>query len=316
MSEDNSRSSQGQAPETPEGAEGQAAGAPESVGGQAAGAPESVGGRAARDHVIGARLKTGLLADQVVVVSGVGPGLGRSICLEAAAAGAKVVLAARTESRLKEVAAEIEAEGGETLCVATDITDDEAVRNLVARTLETFGRVDALVNNAFAVPSMKPLARTDYQQIRDSIDLTVLGGLRMTQAFTEALTETKGSVVMINSAVLRHSEPRYGSYKVAKSALLAMSQTLATELGPKGVRVNTVAPGYIWTDQLKWYFGEIAKKYNITPEQVYEQTAARSDLKRLPEPDEIARAVVFLASPWANAITGQTLDVNCGEYHV
>ncbi|WP_067547262.1 SDR family oxidoreductase [Nocardia crassostreae] len=262
------------------------------------------------------RLKTGLLADQVVVVSGVGPGLGRSICLEAAAAGAKVVLAARTESRLKEVAAEIEAEGGETLSVVTDITDEEAVRNLVARTLEAFGRVDVLVNNAFAVPSMKPLARTDFQQIRDSIDLTVLGGLRMTQAFTEALSESKGAVVMINSAVLRHSEPRYGSYKVAKSALLAMSQTLATELGPKGVRVNTVAPGYIWTDQLKWYFGEIAKKYGITPEQVYEQTAAKSDLKRLPEPDEIARAVVFLASPWANAITGQTLDVNCGEYHV
>lgn len=121
---------------------------------------------------------------------------------------------------------------------------------------------------------------------------------------------------MINSAVLRHSEPRYGSYKLAKSALHAMSHTLATELGPKGIRVNTVAPGYIWNDQLKWYFGEIAKKYGITPEQVYEQTAAKSDLKRLPEPDEIARAVVFLASPWASAITGQTLDVNCGEYHV
>ncbi|NNH72204.1 SDR family oxidoreductase [Nocardia uniformis] len=257
-----------------------------------------------------------MLADKVVVVSGVGPGLGRSICTESAAAGAKVVLAARTESRLKEVAAEIEAAGGETLCVPTDITDDDAVQALVAHTLDTFGRVDVLVNNAFSVPSMKSLARTDFQQISDSLDLTVLGNLRMTQAFTEALAETKGAVVMINSAVLRHSEPRYGSYKVAKSALLAMSQTLATELGPKGIRVNTVAPGYIWNDQLKWYFGEIAKKYGITTEQVYEQTAAKSDLKRLPEPDEIARAVVFLASPWANAITGQTLDVNCGEYHV
>ncbi|MFI6869524.1 SDR family oxidoreductase [Nocardia sp. NPDC050406] len=257
-----------------------------------------------------------LLADKVVVVSGVGPGLGRSICTESAAAGAKVVLAARTESRLKEVAAEIEAAGGETLCVPTDITDDDAVANLVHRTLEHFGRVDALVNNAFSVPSMKPLARTDFQQITESLDLTVLGNLRMTHAFTDALAEAKGAVVMINSAVLRHSEPRYGSYKVAKSALLAMSQTLATELGPKGVRVNTVAPGYIWNDQLKWYFGEIAKKYGITVDQVYEQTASKSDLKRLPEPDEIARAVVFLASPWANAITGQTLDVNCGEYHI
>ncbi|GAB2705595.1 SDR family oxidoreductase [Nocardia thraciensis] len=260
-------------------------------------------------------MSTALLADKVVVVSGVGPGLGRSICLEAAAAGAKVVLAARTESRLREVAAEIEAGGGETLCVPTDIADQAAVDNLVRRTVDAFGRVDALVNNAFSVPSMKPLARTDFQQIRDSVDLTVLGGLRMTQAFTEALAATEGAVVMINSAVLRHSEPRYGSYKMAKSALLAMSQTLATELGDKGIRVNSVAPGYIWSDQLKWYFGEVAKKYGITVDQVYEQTAARSDLKRLPEPDEIAHAVVFLASDWSSAITGQTLDVNCGEYH-
>ncbi|MGV9413918.1 SDR family oxidoreductase [Nocardia sp. NPDC003693] len=262
------------------------------------------------------RLETGLLAGKVVVVSGVGPGLGRSICLEAAAAGAKVVLAARTEARLKEVAAEVEAAGGETLSVVTDITDADAVANLVARTLKAFGRVDVLVNNAFSVPSMKPLARTDYAQITTSLDLTVLGNLRMTQAFTEALTETQGNVVMINSAVLRHSEPRYGSYKVSKSALLALSQTLATELGEKGIRVNSVAPGYIWTDQLKWYFGEIAKKYGITEEQVYQQTASKSDLKRLPLPDEIAQTVVFLASPWANAITGQTIDVNCGEYHV
>ena len=70
---------------------------------------------------------------------------------------------------------------------------------------------------------------------------------------------------MINSMVVRHSEPRYGSYKSSKAALLAMSQTLATELGDKGIRINTVAPGYIWDDQLKWYFGEVAKKYGITP---------------------------------------------------
>ncbi|MFE3542821.1 SDR family oxidoreductase [Nocardia sp. NPDC059177] len=260
-------------------------------------------------------MSAALLDKKVVVVSGVGPGLGRSICLEAAAAGATVVLAARTESRLLEVAAEVEAIGGTALCVPADITDEAAVQNLVTRTVETFGRVDALVNNAFSMPSMKPLERTDYEQIRSSLDMTVLGGLRMTQAFTPALAEAKGSVVMINSMVLRHSEPRYGSYKLTKAALLAMSQTLATELGSKGVRVNSVLPGYIWTDQLKWYFGEIAGKYGITAEQVYAQTAAKSDLARLPEPAEVAKAVVFLASDWASAITGQTLDVNCGEYH-
>lgn len=261
-------------------------------------------------------MSTGLLSDKVVAVGGVGPGLGRSICLQAAAAGAKVVLAARTESRLAEVAGEIEAAGGAALCVPTDITDDEAVANLVRRAVDGYGRVDVLVNNAFTVPSMKPLARTGFGHIRDSLDVTVLGALRTTMAFTDELAKTKGAVVMINSMVIRHSQPRYGSYKLAKAALLAMSQTLATELGEKCIRINTVAPGYIWDDQLKWYFDEVAEKYGITPELVYEQTAAKSDLKRLPEPDEIARAAVFLASDWASAITGQTLDVNCGEYHV
>jgi len=258
---------------------------------------------------------TGLLTGKVVVVSGVGPGLGRSICLRAAAAGASVVLAARTAGRLEEIADQVRETGAPALAVPTDITDDDAVDALVDATREAYGRVDVLVNNAFAMPSMKPLARTDFQQISDSVELTVLGTLRVIKAFTESLSATAGSVVNINSMVIRHSEPRYGSYKLAKSALLAMSQTLATELGEKGIRINSVAPGYIWDDQLKWYFGEVAAKYGITAEQVYEQTAARSDLKRLPEPDEIADAVVFLGSPLARAITGHTLDVNCGEYH-
>lgn len=256
-----------------------------------------------------------LLEGKVVVVGGVGPGLGRSICLQSAQAGARVVLAARTESRLKEVAAEITSAGGVALCVPTDITDDCAVERLVETAAGEFGHVDVLVNNAFLVPSMKPLARTDFTHIRDSFDLTVLGGLRMTKAFTEELAKSRGAVVMINSMVIRHSEPRYGSYKLAKAALLAMSQTLASELGDRGVRINTVVPGYIWDDQLRWYFGEVAKKYGISREQVYEQTAGKSDLKCLPEPDEVARVVVFLGSDWASAITGQTLDVNCGEHH-
>lgn len=257
----------------------------------------------------------GILSDKVVVVSGVGPGLGRSICLRSAAAGATVVLAARTESRLTAIAGEIDAGGGTSLVVPTDITDDAAVDNLVARTVGELGHVDVVVNNAFALPSMKPLARTDFEQIAASIELTVLGTLRVIKGFTEPLAQSRGSIVNINSMVIRHSEPRYGSYKLTKSALLAMSQSLATELGDKGIRINSVAPGYIWDDQLKWYFGEVAKKYGITPEQVYEQTASKSDLKRLPEPDEIAEAVVFLGSSMASAITGHTLDVNCGEYH-
>ena len=120
---------------------------------------------------------------------------------------------------------------------------------------------------------------------------------------------------MINSAVLRHSRRTFGAYKIAKSALLSLSQSLASELGPDGVRVNTVAPGYIWGPNLQWYFAYLAKERGTTPEEVYAETASTIDLRKLPEPDEIADAVVFLASPMARAITGQCLDVNGGEYH-
>jgi NAD(P)-dependent dehydrogenase (short-subunit alcohol dehydrogenase family) len=142
----------------------------------------------------------------------------------------------------------------------------------------------------------------------------VLGALRLTQGFTPALAESHGSVVNVNSMVIRHSQPKYGAYKMAKAALLAMSQSLATELGSQGIRVNSVAPGYIWGDTLKSYFAHQAGKYGTTVEQIYEMTAAQSDLKRLPTEDEVASAILFMASDLSSGITGATLDVNCGEY--
>ncbi len=258
---------------------------------------------------------TGLLAGAVVVVSGVGPGLGRSLALRCAGQGADVVLAARTQSRLDEVAAEVRALGRRALAVTADITDPGSAEHLRDAALAEFGRVDTLVNNAFTIPSRTPFAQTDFQHIRDSIELTVFGALRLTQLFTPALAEADGSVVNINSMVLRHSQERYGAYKLAKSALLSMSQSLATELGPQGIRVNSVAPGYIWGPTLKGYFEHQATKYGIGADEIYAHTAANTDLRRLPEPDQIADAAVFLASPMAAAVTGQCLDVNCGEYH-
>ncbi len=258
---------------------------------------------------------TGLLDGKVVVVSGVGPSLGRSIALRSAAAGADLVLAARTESYLSEVAGEVTALGRQAATVAADITDADSSEALVSSAMEAFGHVDVLVNNAFAIPSMKDLAHTDPAVIRQGLELSVFATLRLSQLFTPALAASEGSIVMINSAVIRHSQPKFGGYKIAKAALLAMSETLASELGPQGIRVNTVAPGYIWGETLKGYFSHMAKKYGTTSEQIYEHTASTMDLRRLPEPDEIADAVVFLASPAARAITGQCLDVNCGEYH-
>jgi NAD(P)-dependent dehydrogenase (short-subunit alcohol dehydrogenase family) len=256
-----------------------------------------------------------LLEDKVVVVSGVGPDLGRSIALQSARAGADVVLAARTASRLDEVAKEIAALGRRGLAVPTDITDAEAVGHLAEAALDAFGRVDALVHNALAMPPIKKLADVDLDAIPATIDANVVAALRLTRLFIPALAEAGGSVVMINSMVVRFSQVTMGPYKMAKAALLAMAQSLATELGPQGIRVNSVAPGHIWGDSLKWYFGYLAKKRGVDAQQVYDETAAQNDLGRLVEPDEIADAVVFLSSGMARAITGQCLDVNCGEYH-
>jgi NAD(P)-dependent dehydrogenase (short-subunit alcohol dehydrogenase family) len=256
-----------------------------------------------------------LLSDKVVVVAGVGSGLGRSIALASAREGADVVLAARTAARLDEVAKEIAALGRRGLAVPTDLTDPESVERLKATATDAFGRVDALVYNALAMPPIKELGEVGLDAVQTSFDANVVAALRLTRLFTPALTQSKGSVVMINSMVVRFSQRTMGPYKLTKAALLAMAQSLATELGPRGVRVNSVAPGHIWGDSLKWYFGYLAKKRGVPPEQVYAETAAPIDLGRLPEPDEIADAVVFLASGMARAITGQCLDVNCGEYH-
>jgi NAD(P)-dependent dehydrogenase (short-subunit alcohol dehydrogenase family) len=256
-----------------------------------------------------------LLRDKVVVVSGVGPGLGRSIALRCAAAGADVVLAARTAARLDEVAQEVAAAGRRALAVPADITDDGSAAHLAEAALSAFGRVDALVNNAFGMPPMVDLGDVDLAAIAAGFETNVTAALRLTRLLTPALAASGGSVVMINSMVLRHSRRGFGPYKMAKAALLALAQSLATELGPLGIRVNSVAPGYIWAGTLKWYFGYLAEQRGVPAAQVYDETAAMTDLRRLPEPDEIADAVVFLASGLARAITGQCLDVNCGEFH-
>jgi NAD(P)-dependent dehydrogenase (short-subunit alcohol dehydrogenase family) len=256
-----------------------------------------------------------LLADKVVLVAGVGPGLGQAIAVRAAQAGADVVLAARTESYLAEVAGKVAGAGRRALAVPTDLTDDDAAQRLVQAALEGFGRVDALVNNAFAMPPMRSLGKVDLDDLRASFDVNVLAALRLTRLLTPALVAAGGSVVMVNSAVLRHSRRPFGPYKLAKAGLLAVAQNLAGELGPHGVRVNSVAPGWIWADSLRAYFDYLADQRGVPARQLYEETAATTDLRRLPEPDEVADAILFLASDLARGITGQCLDVNCGEFH-
>ena len=120
---------------------------------------------------------------------------------------------------------------------------------------------------------------------------------------------------MVNSAVLRQSQPEFAGYKLTKGTLVHIASSLATELGPRGIRVNTVAPSWIYEDVNKAYFDWMAEERGVTHEDIYRETADLTDLKRLATPEEVAQATLFLASDLASAVSGITLDVSCGEFH-
>jgi NAD(P)-dependent dehydrogenase (short-subunit alcohol dehydrogenase family) len=251
-----------------------------------------------------------MLQDKVVVVLGVGPGVGRSIALASAREGADVVLAARTKSKLDEIAEEVTALGRRALPVPVDLTEPDTGERLASAAMAEFGKVDALVYNALAMPPLKDLMKVDPAAVQDAFGANVVSTLRLVQHFTMI-----NSLVFVNSMVVRFSQRTMGPYKMAKSALLAMAGSLATELGPKGIRVNSVAPGNIRGDSLDYYFSYLGHKRGVDPAVIAEEWAARSDLRRLVEPEDVANTVVFLASDLARGITGQCVDVNCGEYH-
>ncbi len=170
-------------------------------------------------------------------------GLGRSVAVRGALAGARIVLAARTESRLTEVAEEIRELGGIALSVPTDLTDDASVTNLVDAALAEFGAVDAVVHNAFVQPPHERLLDADFDTVRQGLDINLLAALNLTRKLVPALEKSQGSVVMINSMVLRNQLPNFGAYRVQKSGLLALARSLSVEMGPMGIRVNSVATG-------------------------------------------------------------------------
>ena len=161
------------------------------------------------------------LQDKVIVVSGVGPDLGRHIAVRGAAAGADVVLAARTVARLEEVAAEIKELGRRALAVPFDMTVPADGERLAEASVAEFGKVDALIHNALVMPPIKNLADVDLDAVQAGFSNNVISALRLTRLFIPALERTRGAVVMVNSMVIRYSQLGMSPYKMAKSGLLA-----------------------------------------------------------------------------------------------
>lgn len=256
-----------------------------------------------------------LLHDRVAVVSGVGPGMGRDISLTLARAGADIVLAARTEAKLLEVAAEVEAAGRRAWCVPTDISEPDACRHLAAEVERECGRLDVLVNNAFAEDPFISFEDGGPDVWRKVFDVNVFGTLHLTQALVPLLKADGGaSVVMINTMSTRIVNPLLGGYASSKRALMTAAQVLALELGPSNVRVNSIAPGHIWGSSLEWYFGRLAEQRGCTHREVYDEIAGMTALNHINTSEEIAKVVLFFASDLARVITGQVLDVNAGRY--
>ena len=258
---------------------------------------------------------TGVLAGRVAIVSGVGPGMGRAIALELARAGADVALGARRPEALEAVAAEVEQLGRRAAVVPTDLTDPEQCRRLADTAAAELGRVDVLVNNAFAEEDWHvPFDGFDPDRWRAPFEVNVFGTLALTQACVPHLKASGGgSVVMITTLSVRNPIPLLAGYASSKRAITTAAHVLARELGPAKIRVNCVAPGHIRGASLDEYFEWIAGQRGVSPDVVADEIAAMNPLHHLAAPEEIAPAVLFFASDLSRVITGQTLDVNCGR---
>lgn len=257
----------------------------------------------------------GELSEKVVIVSGIGPGLGRSIAEACARAGASVVVAARSAGRVQELAGELAAHGAPALGIVADITDAEARDRLVARTVDAFGRIDGLVNNAFVMGPMDKAADIAPDAWRAVFEVNVIGTVALSTGCAAVMEAAgRGSIVMINSQAARRGAARRGPYAASKAALLSAAQVLATELGPNGVRVNSVVPGQIWGESLAEHYAGLAERQGVTVADVVAKVTRDIPLRRITQPDEIAEAVVFLLSDRSSAITGQSLDVNAGNW--
>jgi NAD(P)-dependent dehydrogenase (short-subunit alcohol dehydrogenase family) len=260
-----------------------------------------------------------LLDGKVAIVSGVGPGLGQANARALAREGATVVLAARTAEYLDVVRKELESEGGRALAVPTNLVDAEQVAALVHRTVDTYGRLDVLVNNAFRMDRGEPFESVDLTYWKKIYDVNVWGALGLTQACVPHLRAAArdggdASIVFILSMSMRKVRVNEGAYATSKAALRTGVQALALELGPAGVRVNAVAPGWIGGPNVEVFVTWESERRGIGPEVVRKEITDRIPLGIIPPQDEIAHSVVFFASPWSKVITGQTLDVNGGEW--
>jgi 3-oxoacyl-[acyl-carrier protein] reductase len=242
-----------------------------------------------------------ILDGEIALVTGASRGIGASIADTLAANGARVVGTATTDSGANAIGERLSAHGGAGRTL--NVTDGAAVESLIDATAKEFGPVSILVNNA-GITRDQLLMRMKDEDWQAIIDTNLTSVYRTSKAVMRGMMKArKGRIISIASVIGLTGNPGQSNYAAAKAGIIAFSKSLAREIGSRGITVNVVAPGFIDTDMTK-----------ALPEQQRTALLGQIALGRLGAPDDIAQAVLFLASPAAAYVTGETLHVNGGMY--
>lgn len=249
----------------------------------------------------------GRLDGQVALVTGAGRGIGAATALRLAADGARVTLADVDTLGAEQVARHVSEQGSEALAVACDVSDADAVQAAVDATVERFGRLDILVNNAGVIRDNLLFKMTD-QDFDTVIAIHVRGAFLCARAAQKHMVAQKHGRIISLSSTAALGNRGQTNYSAAKAALQGMTRTLAIELGPYGITVNAVAPGFIDTDMTR----ATARRMGVDPEALQQGASQHIPLRRVGQPSEVASVIAFLASEDASYVSGQVIYVAGG----
>ena len=255
-----------------------------------------------------------MLEDKTVLISGVGPGLGREIAAAALREGANVVIGARSPERLEKAAAELDASGERLAARPGDITKPEDCEALAAAATSRFGRLDAVVQVAAYETVASTLADTPDDVWKQSFETNVVGSAQIVHAAAPHLKAAGGgSVVLIGTQSMWLPQLPQMAYASSKGALLSAMYYMARELGPDKIRVNMVVPTWMWGPPVAGYARWQAGERGISEQEVVDEITANMPLGVMPADEDVADAVMFFCSDRSRMITGQSLMVNAGE---